>query len=145
MVGAGAAGIAPGRHATETDVADAAALLSAGSEVVVLTEADLDTVTALSGSGPAYFLYLAEAMIAAAEAEGLSHDAALALTAATCRGTGKLMAESDLSPSELRARVTSKGGTTEAALSVLDGGGVSEIIRKAIRAVTERSRTLGKG
>ncbi len=143
LVGVGAAGIAPGARATKADLEDTAALFAASGVVETLEEEALDAVTALSGSGPAYFMYLMEAMVEAAEAEGLPRAVALRLAAATCRGTGKLAAESGETPAALRARVTSPGGTTAAALEVLEAAGVKARLVEAVRAAAARSRELG--
>ena len=144
LVGAGAAGAAAGRYASEEDLADAAALFRVRGVVETMSEPDLDAVTALSGSGPAYFMYLVEAMVEAAVAEGLSRGAARRLATATCRGAGALMLESAEEPAALRACVTSKGGTTQAALSVLEQADMRETIVRAVRAAARRSRELGR-
>ncbi len=145
LVSQGAAGVAPGAHATEADVADTVALFEACGAVETLSEYDLDAVTALSGSGPAYFMYLVEALVQAAVEEGMTPSAALKLAAATCRGAGALLESTGDAPETLRARVTSKGGTTEAAIAVLDGADAKGILVKAVRAAAARSRELGRG
>lgn len=128
---------------------DAAALemaetvLGAVGNTIRLGEQHLDAVTAVSGTGPAYVFLLAEALIEGALREGLPHHAAEKLVAQTMRGAGMLLAGSERSPFELRAQVTSPGGTTAAAMHVLDSGGFRALVEDAIRAATHRSRQLG--
>jgi pyrroline-5-carboxylate reductase len=114
---------------------------AAGRAVWLRTEAELDVVTALSGSGPAYFFLLAEQMAQAAEALGLEHSTATLLAAETLHGSG-LLAHDGTPLAEQRAAVTSKGGTTEAALRVLHEGGFEALIARALRAASERSVQL---
>lgn len=106
-------------------------------------EPDLDAVTALSGSGPAYVFYLIEAMVDAAQLMGLAPAQARALALATLAGATALAAASDDPPALLRERVTSKGGTTHAAIGVLDAAGVKPAFIAAIRAAEARARELG--
>ena len=120
------------------------AVLSAVGQIIRLGEQHLDAVTAVSGTGPAYAFLLAEALTEAALREGLPHHAAEQLVAQTMRGAGILMSESDSSPAALRAQVTSPGGTTAAAMHVLDGGGFRSLVEDAIRAASARSRELGR-
>ena len=123
----------------------ATTLLSAVGTVVMLEdEALMDAVTALSGSGPAYVFLLAEAMTAAGIKAGLPADLAGQLAEATVSGAGALIAESDEPPSQLRVNVTSKGGTTAAALAVLMAeAGMEELMTRAILAARDRSVELG--
>lgn len=107
-------------------------------------EAKLDTVTAVSGSGPAYFFLVMEAMQAAAEQQGLSREDAHLLVVQTALGAARLALESDDQPAELRQKVTSKGGTTEAALGVLNEGGLQELFAQALLAAEQRSQELAK-
>jgi pyrroline-5-carboxylate reductase len=99
-------------------------------------------VTAVSGSGPAYVFLLAEAMQAAGEAEGLPHDAARTLVLQTLLGAARMLIEGDLEAAELRRRVTSPGGTTQAAIETFEAGGFRELVANAIHAATERGRRL---
>ena len=115
---------------------------AAGASVWIEGEPLMDAVTAVSGSGPAYVFLLAEAMQAAAEAEGLSHDAARTLVAHTLLGAGRMLVEDDAGPAELRRRVTSPGGTTQAAIETFEAGGLRALVARAIRAATERGRQL---
>lgn len=143
-VGAGAAGVAGGRAATEEDVAFVRRMFETGGEALVVAEEFLDVVTALSGSGPAYFFYVIEALVEGAAAEGLEPGVARRLAEATCLGAGKLLLETGGDPAEWRRRVTSKGGTTEAALRVLEEAGLREAFVRAVAAAARRSRELGK-
>jgi pyrroline-5-carboxylate reductase len=102
----------------------------------------MDAVTALSGSGPAYFFLLMEAIEDAGRELGLDADTARLLTLETAFGAAKLALESDDSPAELRRRVTSPGGTTEAALAALEQGGLREVVARALRAAADRGRSL---
>lgn len=139
----GATAIAPGRFAGEGDVEAAADVLRAVGRVVVVDEEQIDAVTAVSGSGPAYVFYLAEAWIRGAEAEGLSAEQARELVYQTLAGSVALLQYDSAPPSELRARVTSPGGTTQAAIQVLEESGWGEIFEQAIARAKERSVALG--
>ncbi|MGQ9650974.1 MAG: pyrroline-5-carboxylate reductase [Phycisphaerae bacterium] len=146
LVGAGVAGICPGRFATDQDVADVQALFDAGgASVVVNDESLIDAVTAVSGSGPAYFYYFVEALVAGGVACGLSEAEALKLAVHTCLGAARMMLETGEPPAELRRKVTSKGGTTQAALDSMNAAGVDKGIRKAVLAAFNRAKELGKG
>jgi len=118
-------------------------LAPTGATLWVEREADLDAVTALSGSGPAYVFYLIEAMMAAAREMGLDDAQGRALAQATVAGAAALAMQSSESPAALRAQVTSPGGTTHAAISALDAAGVGAAIVAAIRAAERRARELG--
>lgn len=121
------------------------ALLGAVGEVVWVTdEAEIDAVTAVSGSGPAYVFHLVEAMTDAGIAEGLSPEAAGALARATVAGAGELLHRAPEDAATLRRNVTSPGGTTEAALKVLMANdGLGALMKRAIAAAARRSRELG--
>jgi len=142
LLGLGAAalhapqGLEPWVHALAERV-----LAASGRTVWVPREADLDLVTALSGSGPAYFFLLAEHMATAAAAQGLEPATAMQLAVATLQGAGALAAAGGTLAEE-RAAVTSKGGTTEAALAALAAGGFGPLVAQAIEAATRRSREL---
>lgn len=142
LVCSGAAGICRGRWATDADFSVAETMMGAVGVVVRVQEKDMDAVTALSGSGPAYVFHLMEAMIAAASHAGLEDAVARKLVYATVRGAAKLAEETGLDPAELRRRVTSKGGTTEAALEVLEEKSVYHAYLQAIAAAHRRSREL---
>lgn len=104
----------------------------------------MDAVTALSGSGPAYFFLIMEAMIQAGEELGLSSEAAHLLTVQTALGAARMAMESSESPEKLRQRVTSPGGTTERALAILERGGIRDLLRDALTAARDRSRELSQ-
>ncbi|MGB1238145.1 MAG: pyrroline-5-carboxylate reductase [Pseudomonadales bacterium] len=115
-----------------------------GLALWVETEDQLDTVTALSGSGPAYFFYLMEAMIEAATEQGLAPQTAAQLALQTARGAAEMALTSDLSPSELRRQVTSPGGTTEQAILSYQREDFSGLIKRGMQANTDRSKALSK-
>ena len=144
LIGQGIAGLyaraavdAAGRAAAE------ALLAPTGRTLWVDREEDLDAVTALSGSGPAYVFYVVEAMVQAAQEMGLSAEQGKQLALATFAGATALAQASSEPPSVLRERVTSKGGTTYAALTSLEAGGVKAAFVTAIRAAQQRARELG--
>jgi pyrroline-5-carboxylate reductase len=143
-IGKGVTALAAGAHASEATRALASDIFSALGPVVWLAEDDLDAVTALSGSGPAYVFLLAEAMAAAGVELGLPADVARTLTGATIEGAGAMLMRTTLDAGVLRAQVTSKGGTTEAALAVFEAAGLRETVREAMAAAAERSRELGR-
>lgn len=145
LVGAGAAAIAPGRHAGEADLAWAAGILSAVGTVVRVPEGLLDAVTGLSGSGPAYVFLVVEALIEAGVLVGLPRPVSQQLTVQTLLGSAQLLAQSPDGAEALRAAVTSPGGTTAAGLRALEAAGVRSAILEAVVAATERSRELGAG
>ena len=127
------------------DLALAEDLLSAIGETVRLDdEAQMDAVTGLSGSGPAYVFHLIETMAAAGQAHGLPHDLAMKLAKSTVAGAGALAMAADEDPSQLRVNVTSPNGTTQAALEVLmhEQQGFPALLHRAVKAATERSREL---
>jgi pyrroline-5-carboxylate reductase len=143
LVGAGAAAICPGSEAGEEDLAWAEEILGAVGVVVRAPEKDLDAVTGLSGSGPAYVFLVAEAMAEAGVLAGLPRDVAEKLAFQTLLGSARLLAESDDGPAALRTAVTSPGGTTAAGLRELERHGVRAAFLDAVMAATERSRELG--
>lgn len=146
-VGHGISAIVGNAAAGEDALAMAEALLSAVGEVVRLgDESQMDAVTAVSGSGPAYVFHLIEAMAEAGAAEGLPPELALRLARATVAGAGALAMGSGESPETLRVNVTSPGGTTAAALEVLmdDSAGLRPLLRRAIHAAAARARELAQ-
>lgn len=143
-VGAGAAALSGGRAATDEDVAYVRRVFATGGRALVVEEDSLDAVTALSGSGPAYFFSVVEALVDGAVAQGLPAEVARELAEVTCLGAGKLLLETGGDPADWRRRVTSKGGTTEAALKVLEKSGVRKAFVEAMAAAARRSRELGK-
>ncbi len=144
-IGRGITALVGNAHAGPAALALAEALMQAvGATVRLDDEAQMDAVTAVSGSGPAYVFLLIEAMAAAGEAEGLPGDLALALACATVAGAGALAESAARDPGQLRVDVTSPGGTTAAALSVLmhETDGLPALIRRAVQAAASRSRAL---
>ena len=141
----GIAGICAGAHATDEHLTLAEEVLSHVGAVVRLPEHAMDAVTAVSGSGPAYFALLAEAMIEAGILLGLSREVTTRLVVQTMLGTAKLLRDEGLHPVELREAVTSPGGTTIRAIRELEQAGVRAAFLNAIQAAMERSRELAAG
>ena len=144
LVGQGMSAIALGRHAHMGDEVLAMGIFQSAGEAVLLGEELLDAVTAVSGSGPAYLCYLAEAMAEAARDLGLKGKLPEVLTRQTLLGAAQLLCDSDASAAELRRRVTSPGGTTEAAITHMDKSKMKAVVGNAIRKAEQRSRELGK-
>jgi pyrroline-5-carboxylate reductase len=142
LVGQGMAAVAGGTHAGAEDVAWARSILSAVGKVVTVEETDLDAVTGVSGSGPAYVFHLAEALVAAGQAQGLSAEVADQLARQTLLGAATLLAETGEDPAVLRTNVTSPGGTTQAGLEVMAEHGFVDMIGAVVEAATVRSREL---
>jgi pyrroline-5-carboxylate reductase len=142
LVGAGAAALTGGTAAGPADVEWSAGILRAVGEVVVVPESQLDAVTGLSGSGPAYVLLFLEALVDAGVTSGLPRPAAESLARATLLGTARLVVETGASPTELRAGVTTPGGTTAAGIRVLEQRALRAAVIDAVAAATERSRQL---
>ena len=140
----GITALARGAHTDDDAMALASEVLGAVGSTLVLDEPLLDAVTAVSGTGPAYVFILAEAMVEAAIREGLPWHAAEKLVEQTIRGAGMLLAQVDLTPARLRAQVTSPGGTTAAAVHVLEESGFRALVEDAVRAAAQRSRELGE-
>lgn len=145
QIGQGATAFALGPSASEGDAVTANTMLAAlGPLVIRIDESLMDAFTAVAGSGPAYLFHLAESMTAGAIAAGFDAAAADAIVRQTLAGAAGLLATDKASPAELRARVTSKGGTTEAAMNVLADAKVREAVVAAIVAARDRGRELGK-
>lgn len=142
LVGAGISAVAPGRGVTGSQLAAVRRLLEGVGQVVRVPESSLEAVTAVSGSGPAYFFYLMEQMIRAGVRIGLSDAVARRLVVETAFGAGRMARESKEDPAVLRARVTSKGGTTEAALQVFKARKVDQALQRGIQAAAWRSKEL---
>lgn len=158
LVGAGVTALAGGRFATEEQLAEVAGLFERVGTVLRVSEQQLDAVTAVSGSGPAYFLLFVEALVDAAVADGLSRSVATTLAVQTMAGTAEMLlermearrqhsaagpAQPDTTPAELRAVVTSPGGTTAAGLRELERGGLRATVAAAVDAAKTRSEQLG--
>lgn len=144
LVGAGVSAISGGSHVTKADLDWADELLSSVGTVVRVPERQLDAVTGVSGSGPAYLFLVAEALIEAGVTAGLSRETARTLANETILGAGRMLVESGQSAEELRAQVTSPGGTTAAALRALEARAVRSAFVEAVMAAVERSRSMGR-
>jgi pyrroline-5-carboxylate reductase len=145
VVHEGMAGIAPGSHAGDAELALAEEVLTHLGRVVRVSEDAMDAVTAVSGSGPAYFALLAEAMIEAGILLGLSRETSTTLVVQTMLGTAKQLRDEKMHPVELRESVTSPGGTTIAAIRELEQAGVRAAFLNAIQAAMTRARELADG
>ena len=143
VIGKGAAAICPGEAATAEHLARVEALLAPTGLVLRVGEADMDAVTAISGSGPAYVFYLVDALAEAGVLLGLTRAQALDLARATFAGAAELLEPTGEHPVVLRERVSSPGGTTVAALRELDAHGVRAAVLAAAEAARDRSRELG--
>ncbi|WP_406233699.1 pyrroline-5-carboxylate reductase [Nocardia sp. NBC_01009] len=144
LVGQGMSVLAPGRYARPEQLAEVADLLCAVGKVVTVAESQMDAVTAVSGSGPAYFFLVVEAMVDAAVGLGLARDVATQLVVQTMVGSAALLDDAEQSAVELRAAVTSPAGTTAAALRELERGGVRSAILEALHAAKQRSAEQGR-
>ena len=144
LVGLGASCLCGGKNARAEDLAAIETLFACASLTMRVEEKMMDAVTGLSGSGPAYLFYLVEAMVAAGEAEGFTREQATALATRTVLGAARMLEETGLPPDELRRRVTSPNGTTQAAVERLDAEQVKASLTAAVRRAAERSRELGR-
>jgi len=143
-VGAGMAGVCRGRFAQDVDLLRAQRIFEAGGRALVISdESQMDAVTAVSGSGPAYFYFFVEALTEAGCEAGLSRQQAELLAKQTCLGAARMMLESGEPPAVLREKVTSPGGTTQAALESMAGNHVFEHLKQGFLAAWRRSQELG--
>ncbi|WP_433524601.1 pyrroline-5-carboxylate reductase [Nocardia pseudovaccinii] len=143
LVGQGMSVLAPGRYARTEQLAQVTELLAAVGKVATVTEAQMDAVTAVSGSGPAYFFLVVEAMVDAGVGLGLTRDVATDLVVQTMLGSAALLESSGQTAAELRAAVTSPAGTTAAAVRELERGGVRSAFLEALHAAKQRSVEQG--
>lgn len=143
-IGMGVTAVAKGRYATDTHLVTALNILGCVGKTVIVEEAQMDAVTAVSGTGPAYVFLLAEALIQAAIEEGLSKEQAYALTYQTFAGASRLLTHDPAGPAELRARVTSPNGTTHAAVTALEKKHWVRTFIEAVHAARQRSEELGR-
>ncbi|MCP9274266.1 pyrroline-5-carboxylate reductase [Mycolicibacterium arenosum] len=155
LVGAGVSAMAPGRFATPEQVKEVAAIFKAVGGVLEVPESQMDVVTAVSGSGPAYFFLMIEALVDAGVAEGLPREVATDLVVQTMDGSAAMLLQRmdaqkqgddtvvDTSAAQLRAQVTSPGGTTAAGLRELERGGLRAAVADAVSAAKTRSEQLG--
>jgi len=145
LIGAGAIGVYANTRVNEGQRKFSEHILqAAGVTAWIDDEALMDTVTALSGSGPAYFFLLVEQLEQAAVAQGLPRATARALAVQTCLGAGRMLSEDAASPAELRERVTSPGGTTQAALDSFSASGFGAMVARAVAAATRRGHELAE-
>ncbi len=143
-IGESVSSISAGSSVNPKDMALAKEIFLAIGDVVEVDEKLVDTVTAISGSGPAYFFYVIEALIEAGCAEGLKEDVAKKLAVKTALGSAKLLEALKEDPAALRAKVTSKGGTTAAAIEVFESKKIKSIIKEAVSAARTRSKEIQK-
>jgi len=145
LIGAGANGLYANARASAEQRDQAERILqAAGTTSWIDDQALMDTVTALSGSGPAYFFLFVEALENAAVAQGMPRETARALAIQTCLGAGRMLAEDGAAPAELRQRVTSPNGTTQAALDSFSADGFAATVARAIAAATRRGREMSE-
>lgn len=145
LIGQGITAMAKGKNAKESDLLLARKVLLSVGDVIVVQEKMIDGVTAVSGSGPAYVFYFIEQMIQAAKSLGLKESIAKTLVKKTFLGSSKLMDQIGEEPKALRAKVTSKGGTTEAAMKIFKTKKADKIIEQAVKAANKRAKQLSKG
>jgi pyrroline-5-carboxylate reductase len=144
FVGQGMTAISAGVGVGDDQLRIADAIFGQAGRTVRVDERLMDAVTAVSGSGPAYFFYLIEAMVEAGVACGLSRETATLLAGQTCVGAGRMVLESEHEPAELRRRVTSPGGTTLAAITVMESAKTQAVLIDAVKAAAKRSSELGR-
>jgi len=145
LIGEGMTGLFADAHISPADQSLASSICEAVGKIVwVKSEKQMDAITAISGSGPAYVFAFLESLEKAAIAQGLSQEQARLLAIQTLQGAAKLAAQSSESPATLRERVTSKGGTTHAALTVLEQEAWAQILMKAVAAASQRSEAMGQ-
>jgi pyrroline-5-carboxylate reductase len=144
LVNQGMVALARGEHASADDLDRAHRLFAAAATVIAVDESQMDAVTAVSGSGPAYVFYLAEQMIRAGEELGLTPEQARTLSAQTILGSARMLTSSADTPQTLRQKVTSPGGTTAAAIARMESHKWAQATIDAIKAAADRSKELGK-
>lgn len=144
LVGEGITAISFSESCSEEDKILAQRIFQSVGETVLVPENQIDMVTAVSGSGPAYFFYLCECMIEAGKSLGLSEETTLSLVRQTFYGSASLLVSGEDLPEVLRARVTSKGGTTESAIKTMEGKNLKSIVIEAIHSAYHRAQELGK-
>jgi pyrroline-5-carboxylate reductase len=144
LVGKGMSAIARGRFASEHDLIAAERIFSAGGATVRIPEELMDAVTAVSGSGPAYIFYMTEALAQAGLAAGLTEAQAAQLARQTVIGAAELLAQSKDTPAELRRKVTTPKGTTQAAIEIMQGADFAGLMTRAVAAAAKRAKELGR-
>ncbi|WP_139415401.1 pyrroline-5-carboxylate reductase [Agromyces laixinhei] len=145
VVGRAVTGISAGTRASDADLALAVALFETVGEVLVVPEDQIDALSTISGSGPAYVFYLIEQLTATAVGKGFTPEQAAVMVEGTFRGASELLAASDDGPGELRRRVTSPNGTTERAVALLESASLKQIFDRATDAALARARELAAG
>lgn len=143
LVGQGVSAVSKGRYARDEHLQQVRDIMESVGAVVVVTEAQMDAVTAVSGSGPAYFFLLTEALVDAGVERGLPRDVALTLATGTALGAGAMLTGGE-GPAELRYNVSSPGGTTAAAIRRLEAGGLRSAVAEAVEAAASRSQELAQ-
>jgi pyrroline-5-carboxylate reductase len=144
LIGEGITGVASGRYATHQDLKTAQEILNSVGQTVIVKESMLDAVTAVSGSGPAYVFLFVEQWMAAAKALGFKEAEAKELVYQTLLGSAHLLKKSEFDAGTLREKVTSKGGTTQAALEVFAKGKFNQLFKNALLAANKRAQALAK-
>ncbi len=144
MVGAGVVGLSPAASVSQAQVDSVSALFAGSGDVHVIDEEQQNALSAISGSGPAYAFYLAEAMANAGVALGLDEKLSIALARATVAGAGKMLADPQADPAAMRRAVTSPKGTTERAIAVYDEQGIGQIIKDGTAAAAARAAQLSE-
>ncbi len=145
LIGAGIAGLCASSHCKPHHKEQAERILAAAGETVwIENEVLMDAVTAVSGSGPAYFFLLTEALAKAGEQLGLPREVARQLATQTCVGAGAMLAQAPEGAEELRNRVTSPGGTTQAAVEAFEKGGLRQLVQQAVQAADSRGKELSR-
>jgi pyrroline-5-carboxylate reductase len=145
LIGAGATGMMANPAVSEAGRAQAASILASAGKMVWVEDEDLiDTVTGISGSGPAYFFLMIEALEEAGVAQGMPRETARTLAIQTCLGAARMASEDPEPPARLRERVTSPNGTTQAALDAFAAGGLRELVATAVAAATRRGREMSR-
>ena len=145
VVGRAVTGVSAGTRSSDADLALAVSLFETVGEVLVVPESQLDALSTISGSGPAYVFYLIEQLTAAAVDKGFTPEQAAVMVQGTFRGASELLASSGEDPAELRRRVTSPKGTTERAIAVLEASDLKQVFDTATDAALARARELAAG
>jgi len=144
LAGAGMTGICFNSNVSDIDAESVKNIFGSMGKTLICSESDIDGITAMSGSGPAYVFFFMESMISAGKELGFSEEASLLLTMETIKGAVKLMETQNEAPESLRKKVTSPGGTTEAAIKHMESSGVKTEIIKGIIAASEKSKELSR-
>ena len=145
LLGQGMTGVSAGAKCDGDSLGKAVSIMTTVGSVAIIAESDQDALTAISGSGPAYVFYLAEAMVDAGIGLGLSPQLARTLVNQTLVGASAMLNSTELEPGELRSRVTSPNGTTAAAVAFFDERGTRETVIRAVAAAAQRSKELSAG